>query len=64
MYSETKVWANSTSHVMRKPVYTLCEQQDADQPAHTHSLISAFVVRCLDSLIPIHVLAKSNISRV
>ena len=25
----------------------------ADQPAHPHSLISAFVVRCLDSLIPL-----------
>ena len=23
----------------------------ADQPAHPHSLISAFVVRCLDSII-------------
>ena len=25
----------------------------ADQPAHSHSLISAFVVRCLDSMIPL-----------
>ena len=25
----------------------------ADQPAHQHSLISAFVVRCLDSIISI-----------
>ena len=25
----------------------------ADQPAHPHSLISAFVVRCLDSIIPL-----------
>ena len=31
----------------------------ADQPAHTRSLISAFVVRCLDSIIPL--LAKSKI---
>ena len=32
----------------------------ADQPAHPRSLISAFVVRCLDSII--HILAKSKIS--
>ena len=25
----------------------------ADQPVHPHSLISAFVVRCLDSIIPL-----------
>ena len=34
----------------------------ADQPAHPHSLISTFVVRCVDSIIPI--LAKSKISRL
>ena len=33
----------------------------ADQPAHPHSLISTFVVPCLDSIIPI--LAKSKVSR-
>ena len=27
--------------------------KDADQPAHPRSLISAFVVRCLDSIIPL-----------
>ena len=36
--------------------------KDADQPAHPRSLISAFVVRCLGSKIPI--LAKSKISRL
>ena len=44
-----------TSHVMRKPVYAICEQHrrllGADQPAHPHSLISTFVVRCLDRII-------------
>ena len=30
----------------------------ADQPAHSRSLISAFVVRCLDSIIPLLALAK------
>ena len=33
-----------------------------DQPAHPRSLISTFVVRYLDSIIPI--LAKSKISRL
>ena len=27
------------------------KNKGADQPAHPHSLISAFVVRCLDSII-------------
>ena len=34
----------------------------ADQPAHTLSLISTFVVRCLDGIMSI--LAKSKISRL
>ena len=36
--------------------------KSADQPGHTRSLISTFVVRCLDSII--HILAKSKISRL
>ena len=43
------------SHVMRKPVY-------ADQPAHPRSLISAFVVHCRDSIIPL--LPESKIWRL
>ena len=34
----------------------------ADQPVHLRSLISTFVVGCLDSIIPI--LAKSKVSRL
>ena len=34
----------------------------ADQPAHLHSLISAFVVRCLDSMISLDPIA--DISRI
>ena len=34
----------------------------ADQPAHPCSLISAFVFRCLDSIV--HILAKCKISRL
>ena len=36
---------------MRKPVYAICEQQ-RHQPVHLRSLITAFVVRCLDGMIP------------
>ena len=43
------------SHVMRKPV-------DAKGADHPRSLISAFIVRCLDSTIPI--LAIAEISRL
>ena len=38
---------------MRKPVCAICEQKGADQTAHLRSLISTFVVRCLDSIIPL-----------
>ena len=36
--------------------------QDTDQPAHLRSLISVFVIRCLDSSIP--VFAMSKVSRL
>ena len=32
--------------------------KDADQPAHPRSLISVFVVRCLDSIIPLVSISK------
>ena len=32
--------------------------KDADQPVHPRSLISDFVVRCLDSIIPLLVISK------
>ena len=39
---------------MRKPVYaTYANNKSTDQPAHPRSLISAFVVHCLDSIIPL-----------
>ena len=37
---------------MRKPVLPYANNKGADQPAHLHSLISAFVVHCLDSISP------------
>ena len=36
---------------MRKPVLPYTNNKDADQPAHLRSLISVFLVRCLDSII-------------
>ena len=41
---------------MRKSVLPYANNKGADQPAHPRSLISAFVVRCLDNII----LAISN----
>ena len=38
---------------MRKPVNAICEQQGTEQPGHPRSLISAFVVCCLGSKIPL-----------
>ena len=38
---------------MRKPAFALCEHQSADQAAHPRSLIGDFVVRCLDSIVPL-----------
>ena len=50
---------------MRKPILCLmpyANNKGADQPAHPRSLISTFVVHCLDRIIPI--LAKSKIPRL
>ena len=48
------------SHVMRKPILQYANNKGADQPAHPCSLISAFVVCCLDNIISL--LAISEIS--
>ena len=48
------------SHIMRKLDLSYANNKGADQPVHPHSLISTFVVRCLDCIIPL--LAKSKIS--
>ena len=43
---------NGQGHAKTCPMpYT--NNKGADQPAHPRSLISAFVVRCLDSIIPL-----------
>ena len=45
---------------MRKPVLPYANNEGADQPAHPHSLINAFVVRCLDSIIPLVSISESS----
>ena len=50
------------SLVMRKPVLPYANNNGADQLAHPRSLISAFVVRFLDSIIPL--VSISKISRI
>ena len=41
---------------------TFANNKGADQPAHPRSLISTFVVRCLDSIMPL--VSVSEISRL
>ena len=46
------------SHVMRKPVLPYVNNKSVGQPAHPRSLISTFVVHCLDSIIPLVSISK------
>ena len=48
------------SHVVRKPAFKYVNNKDTDQPVHLHSLISFFIVPCLDSII--HLISISEIS--
>ena len=41
------------SRVVGKLFLPYANNKGADKPAHPCSLISAFVVRCLDSIIPV-----------
>ena len=50
-------WVGSSENVS----YAYANNKGADQPAHPCSLISTFVVRCLDNMISI--LALSKVSR-
>ena len=49
------IWARSWENVSYE------NNKGVDQPAHPRSLISTFVVRCLESMI--HILALSKVSR-
>ena len=43
---------------MRKSVLPYANNKGADQPAHPRSLISAFVIRCLDSIMSLVSIAE------
>ena len=47
-------------HVMRKPAFIYVNNKDTDQSVHLHSLISIFIIPCLDSII--HLISISEIS--
>ena len=53
----TIIWSTSWENLFM----SYANNKGADQPAHPRSLISAIVVSCLDSIIPL--LAKAKISR-
>ena len=46
---EYTIWATSWENLF----LPYANNKGADQPAHPRSLISAFVIRCLDSIIPL-----------
>ena len=52
-------WCYDLSHVIRIPVYVICKQQSANQPANSRSLISTIVFRCLDSILPLVSLSEN-----
>ena len=58
------VWHNVHSVALNEPghekmcLMSYANNKGADQPAHLRSLISAFVVRCLDSIISLDSIAE------
>ena len=46
------------SRAMRKCVMSYASNKGTDQPAHPRSLISAFIVHCLDSIISLDSIAE------
>ena len=55
------VFVNEPGHV-KMCLMSYANNKGADQPAHPRSLISAFVFRCLDSIIALDSIAE--ISRI
>ena len=45
------------SHIVRKPMQYV-NNKDTDQLVHSPSLISVFIVRCLDSIISVEAIPK------
>ena len=54
----TYIWATSWENLL----YAICEQQRCDQLAHPRSLISVFVIHCLDSIILLFLYLKFQAS--
>ena len=52
--AEVEIWATSWENMFM--IYA--NDKGADQPAHPRSLISTFVVRCLESIIPLLTISK------
>ena len=57
--SFTLILLYGPGHV-KKCLMPYANNKGADQPAHPRSLISIFVVRCLDSIICIFAISKSS----
>ena len=55
---ELFVNVDSMSHSRENLFMSYANNKGADQPAQLCSLISAFVVRCLDSIIPLLTIAE------
>ena len=52
-----EIWATSWENLFMP----YANNKGVDQPAHPRSLISAFVIRCLDSIIPLVSISKLSI---
>ena len=64
MYNETgnfNCCQSDMRHVMTKPAFAICKQQGRRSACASTQSDQAFVIRCLDSIIP--VLATAEISR-
>ena len=59
-YLDSKIVSYGPGHA-KMCLMPYANNKGADQPAHSRSLISTFVVRCLDSMI--RILAISKVSR-
>ena len=58
MHEMRRMMSYHMGQVIRKCLMAYANKKGTDQPAHPRSLISAFLVRCLDSMICIPAIAK------
>ena len=62
IFHDTKHYSKIGPGHVKMCLMSYANNKGADQTAHSHSLISTFAVRCLDSMICI--LALSKVSRL